>query len=116
MADKELTLKGDNHTWIVVVHQLTLRMNMAATKIAAEINANPVEDAAEQVMRGFFYPIMAACTTCEAGPVPTVDEFLDLPTKAANLWYSTVYELNPEALPEILGGAVGGQEEEKKES
>lgn len=116
MTDKELTLEGSNHVWHVVVHQMTLRMQTVATRLGIEASQNPVTDPAEQVLRGFFYPIMAACTTCEAGPLPTVEEFLDLPVNVCNLWYTTVRELNPEALPEILGGAPGEVSEEKKEN
>lgn len=116
MDDKELTLVSRNHTWHVVVHQMTLRMSMRASHIADDMEANPVPDSGEQVMRQYFYPVLAACTTCEAGPVPTVEEFLDLPSVVANEWYAAVFLLNPEALPSVLGGAPEAVPEEKKES
>lgn len=115
MTSKELTLQGDTHTWHVVVHQMTLRMATILEKLTAEAALNPVENASERVYREFFYPVIACCTTCQAGPIPTVDEFLDLPVNVSNEWYLVVHELNPEALPDVLGGAIGEQSEEKKE-
>lgn len=115
---KELTLVSDGHTWQVEVHQMTLRMSMAAARLSEEAakKITPETDTTEAVMTGFFYPIMAAVTTCKAGSIPTSDEFLDMPTQVANAWYAAVLELNPEALPKELGGALEVQPEEKKEN
>lgn len=113
---KELTLQTSDHTWHVVVHQMTLRMSLAASRMSEEAAKQTFSDTAEKVMKVYFYPIMAACTTCEAGPIPTVEEFLDLLNESANSWFTAIRELNPEALPETLGGASEEPSEEKKDS
>jgi len=116
MDSKELTIVGYDHTWQVVVHTITLRMSLKATRMSEEATEHPVGSEDEQTMRVTFYPVLACCTTCQAGPIPTVDEFFDLPPKAANAWYDAVLAVNPEALPSALGGVSVVPPEEKKES
>lgn len=62
-----------------------------------------------------IYPVLAACTQCEDGPVPTAEEFMATEdVDGANTWYMAALEINPEAFPKTLEVPTEEAEESKK--
>jgi hypothetical protein len=105
MTTKEVHF--DNRT--VTVRQLRVRDSAKIERMRQEAQAVPDEDPDVQVMREYFYPILAICSE---GDVPTEEEFLNMPVLEANIWYEALDELNPG----ILSGVGEEPDDEKKVS
>jgi len=93
----------------ITVHVLRVRDSAKVERIRQAVRESPVDNSDEQVLREFYYPVLAGCSS---GDVPTDVEFLDWPVQYGNAWVNAVDKLNPGLLPQ----PESPEEDAKKEN